>query len=229
MSSAGWRVLDSRDVPIRFSRNAGQLPLPIPTRNGCLDDLWKMTSLSQKNRLLILVWLLNCYVPTGAKPILTFAAPKGSGKSTAAKILKSLVDPGKAALLPAVGDRRTLAVAANSRWTLVYDNLTHLSTEQHDALCCASTGAGFSHRTLHTDMSETFVEYTRPQILTGVDMLPTRSDLLDRCLLVNLEPIRSEERLTERELAELQAELTPGILGALLTALAAALKNRERT
>jgi hypothetical protein len=177
----------------------------------------------------VLGWILSTLTPDGSKPILVFSGEKGAGKSTVATLLKRLTDPTKVSKASGVGDARTVASAAVGRWVLCFDNLTHLSPEQQDLLCCVSTGAGYSHRTLYTDLDETFLEFRRPQILTGIDLVPTRSDLLDRCLIVRLERIPEDERLTEEELETLTLSLLPGIYGALLDLLAAALRNLPTT
>jgi hypothetical protein len=143
--------------------------------------------------------------------------------------LKKLTDPTKAGLLGTVDDSQTTAVAALNRWVLCYDNLTHLSLEQQNLLCRVSTGEGYTRRTLYTDLEETCLEFRRPQILTGIDLVPTRPDLLDRCLIVRLERISEENRLTERELEALTIDLLPGIYGALLDLLAVALRNLPTT
>jgi len=177
----------------------------------------------------VLAWILSTLTPDGSKPILVFSGEKGSGKSSAATLLKRLSDPTNVSWLGTVEDPQTLAVAALGRWVLCYDNLTHLTTEQHNLLCRVSTGEGYSRRTLYTDLEETFLEFRRPQILTGIDLVPTRSDLLDRCLIVRLERISEENRLTERELEALTIDLLPGIYGALLDLLAVALRNLPTT
>ncbi len=229
VSTTGYRVIDSRDCPVRFTRSDGNLPLPIPEPGGNLQDLWTLLPVKAESKPLLLGFLIFCLIPTGDKPILVLSGPKGSGKSTVAQVLKRLVDPGKGALLPAVGDRRQMAVTASNRWLLIFDNLTSLTTEQQDTLCCTSTGAGFSTRTLHTDLDETFVEYTRPQILTSVDLIPTRSDLLDRCVLVGLDRISDDDRLTDEELEERIDSLAPKLLGALLDCVSEGLKNLAAT
>jgi hypothetical protein len=225
----GWQVIPYSSCPIRFYRSECQLPLPSPTRGGALSDLWKLLNFKEADRPLVLGWLLSCLVPDGAKPILALSGEKGSGKSSAATLLKRLTDPTKVSKASAVGDSRQMASAAMGRWVLSFDNLTYLSTEQQDLLCCVSTGAGFSHRTLYTDLDETFLEYRRPQILTGVDLVPTRSDLLDRSLIVRLERIPEEDRLPEAELERLTQQLLPGIYGALLDLLATAIRNLPTT
>jgi len=229
VSSTGWDIIPYAECPIRFYRADCQLPLPIPTREGSLDDLWQLLNVKEADRPLVLGWILSTFTPDGSKPILTFSGEKGSGKSSAATRLKRLTDPTKVSKASGVGDARTVAAAAAGRWVLSFDNLTHLSPEQQDLLCCVSTGAGYSHRTLYSDLEETFLEYRRPQILTGIDLVPTRSDLLDRCLIVRLERISEEDRLPEEELETLTLSLLPGIYGALLDLLVTALQNLPTT
>jgi hypothetical protein len=229
VSPSGWEVIPYSKCPIRFYRADCQLPLPTPTREGSLDDLWQLLNVRESDRPLVLGWILSTMTPDGSKPILCFSGEKGSGKSSAATLLKRLTDPTRVSKASGVGDSRTVAAAAAGRWVLCYDNLTHLSAEQQDLLCCVSTGAGYSHRTLYTDLEETFLEYRRPQILTGIDLVPTRSDLLDRCLIVRLERISEVNRLTEEELEALTARLLPGIYGALLDLLVTALRNLSTT
>ncbi len=229
VTAEGWRITSYADCPVRFYRSDCQLPLPTPTRDGSLDDLWCLLNFRPEDRPLVLGWILSCFVPDGAKPILTLSGEKGGGKSTAATLLKRITDPTKVSKASTVGDERRMAAMASGRWVLSFDNLTHLSPEQQDLLCCVSTGAGFSHRTLYTDLEETFLEYRRPQILTGVDLVPTRSDLLDRSLIVRLDRILEENRLPESELENLTQELLPGIYGALLDLLATALRNLPTT
>jgi energy-coupling factor transporter ATP-binding protein EcfA2 len=225
ISTTGWRVLESQDVPVRFVRSPTQLPMATPLEGGSLDLLWELIPVAEKSQLLLLTWLISCLVPTGSKPILVLTAPKGSGKSTTARILKALIDNTKASLLPSVGDRHKLAVQSRHQWIFVYDNLSSISIEEQNALCCTATGAGFLTRQLFTDSEAICTEYLRPQILTGVDLVPTRSDLLDRCLLIELNRITDDDRLTEKQLNLKLAEYQGLILGCLLTALSQGLAN----
>ncbi len=71
------------------------------------------------------------------------------------------------------------------------------------------------------------MEYRRPQILTSVDLVPTRSDLLDRCLLVKLKSIPECDRKTNEELEQLFQECHAEVLGALLTILCITLRNMD--
>jgi hypothetical protein len=225
VSPTGWDIIPYSECPIRFYRADCQLPLPIPTRDGSLDDLWRLLNVKEADRPLVLGWILSTMTPDGSKPILCFSGEKGSGKSSAASLLKRLTDPTNVDMAGGVEEQRQFAVAAANRWVLCFDNLTHLSTEQQNLLCRASTGGGFTYRALYTDLDEVSVKYLRPQILTGVDLVPTRSDILERCLIVRLERIPEKNRLSERKLESLTSSLLPGIYGSLLDLMATALRN----
>ena len=227
VSKQGWRVIESQDLPVRFMRSPIQEPLPVPTQGGSLCKLWELLPIADESKPLVTAWILSCLVATGEKPILVLSAPKGSGKSTIAKFLVNLIDATKSALLPAVGNRRSLAVQSRHRWIFAYDNLSYLSVDQQDAMCCASTGAGYLERKLFTDDEVVSVAYIRPQILTSVDLVPTRSDLLDRCLLVKVKPIPEADRKNVEELDQLFRNYHAEILGAFLDLLWVAVKNLD--
>jgi len=95
-----------------------------------------------------------------------------------------------------------------------------------DGLCRLATGGGYAARQLYTDGDEFVLDVQRPTILTGITDVVTAPDLLDRALLVELEPIPPNERTTEQELFRAFDEDRPRILGALLDAVACALKRR---
>jgi len=225
VSPNGWQIIPYSECPLRFYRPECQSSLPTPTREGCLDDLWQLLNVREADRPLVLGWILSTMTPDGSKPILVFSGEKGSGKSSAASLLKRLTDPTNVDMFGGVEEQRQFAVAAANRWVLCFDNLTHLSTEQQNLLCRASTGGGFTYRALYTDLEEVSVKYRRPQILTGVDLVPTRSDILERCLIVRLERIPEKNRLSERKLESLISSLLPGIYGSLLDLMATALRN----
>jgi len=65
-------------------------------------------------------------------------------------------------------------------------------------------------------------------IVTGIEALPQRADLLERSLLVELPPLSDDQRETEDVLWQSFEEKRPRILGALLDAAASALANRAR-
>jgi len=227
VSRDGWQIIPSAECPIRFIRNAAQLPLPHPTRGRSIDQLWEFIKINDASKPLLLGWILSCLVPDGDKPIIILTGSKGGGKTTIGEVLKALLDPGKAGLLPKIGDARNLAAAARNRWILGFDNLSSLSIEDQDNLCRTSTGAGFSHRLLHSDLDEAFIEYCRPQLLTSVDFIPTKSDLLDRSIIIQVNRMAESDRIPKTELTDKLNAAIPSLLGAALDLLVVALRNLD--
>lgn len=223
IDAAGWRLVS--DYPVRFRRTENLLPLPVPVVGGHLSELKNLLNLDEEAWVLLSTWLLFSFSPSYPHPILVLSGEQGTGKSFTARLLKSFVDPGKAPLIPHVSDLRNLAIQAENRWILAYDNLSHLSADQSDALCRISTGGGFTTRTLYENGEETVFEFIRPQILTSIDDLMSRGDLLERSLLIQLPMISEEARLTEAELEERLERGRGRILGALLTTLSQTLKQ----
>ena len=110
---------------------------------------------------------------------------------------------------------------------LAFDNISDLAPSLSDGLCRLATGSGFATRELYSDDDEMLFAATRPIILNGIGEIVTRPDLLDRSLLISLPPIPESRRRDERELLQRFAATRPRILGALLDAVAEALRNRD--
>ena len=165
--------------------------------------------------------------PAGPYPILILTGEQGSAKTTTARVVRQLIDPFSPSVRSQPRDERDLMIAANNSWVISLDNLSGASQWLSDALCRISTGGGFATRELHTDSEEILFNSTRPIILNGIDDLGTSADLADRSLFITLPQIPEERRKTEREFWQSFEATRPRILGALLDAVSAALKNEE--
>ncbi|HWB11539.1 MAG TPA: DUF3854 domain-containing protein [Pirellulales bacterium] len=219
----GWRIVEN--PPVRFRRTKGMLALPEPQRGGAVDDLRPFINVDDVDWILVVAWLMASLCPRGPYPLLALFATQGAGKSNAAKVLRALVDPNAAPIRAEPREPRDLMISAAGNWCIAYDNLSHLPAWLSDALCRLSTGGGFATRELFSDGDEVIFDAMRPAILTSIVELAERSDLLDRCLLVNLPPIGDERRRDEKTLwAEFEAA-RPKILGALFDAVAGALRD----
>jgi hypothetical protein len=80
---------------------------------------------------------------------------------------------------------------------------------------------------LYTDDDEVLFDAQRPLLLTGIEEVATRGDLLDRALILFLPRIGRRERRPEDELWEEFYEARPRLLGALLEAAAAAVDGHR--
>jgi hypothetical protein len=226
ITPAGWSILPSDKSPVRFLRPRGLLALHRPTRGGQLDDLRSLLGLRDDRQWCLWVgWVVMAFRPRGPYPVLGFHGEQGSGKSTAARITRSLIDPHSVPLRSEPKEPRDLMIAAKNSWCIALDNISHLSVWLSDALCRLATGGGFGTRELYTNDEEQLFDSMRPVILTGIEAVATRPDLLDRSVLLELASISQEGRKSEEELYAAVEPILPGILGALLDAVACALKN----
>jgi hypothetical protein len=220
----GWRVVS--DPPVKFRRARGGLALPTPARRGRLDRLRPFVNVADDRAWrLILGWLVMALRPTGPYPVLWFWGEHDSAKSTTAEVLRKLVDPNSAMLRAQPSDVRDLMIAAQNSWAVVFDNLSTLPPWLSDALCRLATGGGFATRELYSDADEVIFESERPIILTGIESVVTRADLLDRTLVVELPPIADRARRAEDEFWAAFETERPALLGALCDTVAMALKR----
>jgi hypothetical protein len=224
VDAAGWRVVNN--APVRFRRHKGMVSLPEPKSGGSIDHLHPFLNVaSSEDWRLCIAWLLAALRPTGPYPLMVLSGQQGSAKSTTARVLRRLVDPNTAPIRCEPKDARDLAIAANGSWTLAYDNLSSVPVWLSDALCRLSTGGGFSTRQLYTDEEEVIFDSQRPVILTSIEDVTTRGDLLERSLILSLPPIPEHQRRPEKEFWDRFDAKSPYIFGALLDALAGALRE----
>jgi hypothetical protein len=223
VTSGGWQVLDHH--PLRFARTGGMAALPEPVRGGTLKRLRPFVNVDDTDWRLVVGWLLAALRPGSPYPVAVLHGEQGSAKSTAAKVLRKLVDPNVVLLRAAPHAVDDLMVSSCKSWCVAFDNLSHLQPWLSDALCRLSTGGGLSKRQLYTDGDEVLLDAQRPVVINGIEELATRSDLLDRALLVECPLIPEHERKDEEEFWEVFDEHYPAIFGALLDAIAGALAN----
>jgi len=227
ITATGWQIID--ESPVKFRRSRGMLTLPTPQRGGRIDELRQFLNVEDDTWALVVAWLVAVFCPRGPYPILALFAEQGSGKSTMGCLLRDLVDPSSAPLRAEPGDERDLMITANNSWCLAYDNLSHVPPWLSDALCRLSTGGGFATRELYTDCDEIIFDSQRPVMLTSIEDVATRSDLLDRCLIVWLPTIPKERRRPEDEMLPAFEKARPRILGAMLDAVVGALRDLPST
>jgi hypothetical protein len=167
--------------------------------------------------------------PSGPFPVLILHGGQGTAKTSTAAVVRKLIDPGAPPTRGEPREVRDLMIAANNSWVVAFDNLSHLPSWLSDALCRLATGGGFATRELYTDDQEALFEAQRPVILTGIEELATRGDLLDRAVVLYLPPIPDKGRRPEAEFwAEFEGE-RPCLLGFFLDGVSTALRNRPTT
>ena len=217
ISAGGWEVIPRG--PIRFRRPKGLMALPLPARGGTVSSIRPFINAGSDDEfLLMLSTVVTALSPFGPYPVLILGGEQGSAKSTTSRVLRRLIDPTSAPLRAQPRDNRDLMIAANNNWFVTMDNLSDVPPWLSDSLCRLATGGGFSTRELYSDDEEMIFDAQRPVILTGIEDLARRSDLLDRSILATLPRIRNETRLPERELWQRFEAVHPLLLGSVLDA-----------
>jgi hypothetical protein len=224
IDAEGWRVVDR--PPAKFRRTRGAQPLPEPERGGSLEELRPFFNVDRHGWILIKAFLVAALRPGLPLPILVAKGEQGAGKSTACRVLSSLIDPRTSALRGVPREVRDLTAAARNSWLVCFDNLSRLPEELADAACRLATGGGFGGRQLYSDHDEAIFNATRPLVFNAIPDLGTaRPDFLDRALIVEFLSITPEMRRDEARFWREFSERQPQILGALLDAAVAGLRN----
>lgn len=224
VTAQGWHIL--RRSPVMFWRPRSMQPFPDPVRGGSLSDFFTFLNVPEEGRALLLGWLVGALRPDGPYPLLGFHGEQSSGKSTACRMLRKLIDPHALDVRSAPRDERSLMISTRHAWLLALDNLSSIPVWLSDLLCCLATGAASSARELYSDDGEMVFRAARPVLLNGIEEVTKRPDLLDRALLVNLHTIPEEKRRTEAELKEAFDRAYPALIGAVLDALSCALRRQ---
>lgn len=232
ITAEGWRVVDQSPVP--FYRPNGLRALPLPERGGKLADILKILNLKRPaandteavdSFVLLAAWLCAALRPRGPYPVLVLRGPPGSAKTTAAEIIRNLIDPAKPMTRNLPDTERDLFIATDAVHVVAIDNVSTISPAMSDAICRLSTGGGYATRSLFTDGEEAIFEASRPTILNGLGAFVTRGDLQDRALTIELTPIEPGARRKKQEIDRDIEKARPRLLGALLDAVAKGLKR----
>ena len=200
--------------------------MPEPQRGGSLEELRGFLNIDSEGWTLIRAFLVSALRPALPCPILVAKGEQGAGKSTACRLISSLIDPRTSALRGAPREVRDLVAAARNSWLVCFDNLSHLPQELADAACRLATGGGFGGRELYSDYDEAVFDATRPLVFNAIpDLGATRPDFLDRALIIDFHDIKPELRRDESQFWREFEAARPSILGALLDAVALGLRK----
>ncbi len=226
ITAEGWEVVP--EAGCRFRRAPGLRPLPTPRRGGRIDTLRDFVNVADDRDFHLLVGLgLSTFSPSGPFPVLDFQGEQGSAKTSAARVLRELIDPASVPLRTMPRDERDLHIAATNGWLLTFDNVSRLTPWISDALCRLATGGGFSTRQLYTDQDEVLFDVQRPVILTGIEDVIERDDLRDRAIILTLPTIPDKARKDERTFWATFEQARPDIVGAMLNAVATAVRDLD--
>lgn len=219
----GWSV-ELPAVP-RFRRFKVAAPQKEPKPGGSLDAFRSFLNLRDDAAWMQLVaWLVCAFFPDVAHPILVIHGEMGTAKSTLMRMVSRLVDPSRAELRAEPKDKTEWIQMADHAWLVCLDNLSGVPQWMSDALCRAVTGEASISRMLYTDNEDVLTAFRRCIALTGIEVVAKRPDLLERAILLPLEPIPADQRRGETEVLAAFEAARPAIFGALLDVLSGVLR-----
>lgn len=220
---AGWRLV--KEAKVLFRRSSGIRPLPNPDMEraniGGLHNFLNLSSFQDFQ--LLCGFILVCFHPSCEYPILYIFGEQGSSKSTVTTCIRRLTDPSLAPLRSSPRNDDDFAIAGYNNHVVVFDNISYIDDRQSDNLCRMATGAAFAKRTQYSNRNEMLVSFRNPVILNGIGEIVKRSDLMDRCILIELP--RLKERKASGEFWDEFAGKAPSILGGFFNAIHHALAN----
>ncbi len=225
ITSGGWWLRETAPMLFRRTALTAPCPIPAPIDEGDIMALRSILNVTDASWPLLVGWLVAAHFPGIAHPILVVAGEKGTGKSTMARFIASLVDPSTAALRSQPTSEKDWAVVASGSWIVPIDNVSKIPSWWSDALCKAVTGDGFVDRRLYTDSGLSVLTFRRSIIITCIDPGFIRGDLGDRFLVVELEPIGEGSRRSELEIERRFTETRPLLQSGLLNLVSLVLKN----
>ncbi len=221
-----WQVISNS--PVRFVRSETMRAYPNPCKGGIIDELRPFINVESDDDFRLLIgWAVGALLSDIQYPVLHLIGGQGSAKTSVTRILKRLVDPEKVNVLGFPKSTHDLAVAAQHRRCLAFDNLSDLSGDFSDALCRLSTGGGYANRALYTDDEQIVLEAKRPVILNGITSVIGKGDLQERAIVISLKRIDPRSRRPESDIEADLERVLPRVFGALLDAVSAIVRNRQ--
>lgn len=222
ITSNGWDI--TSEIPIIFRRYAHQQTQSEPSRNGNAWVIFKYLNIHEENHLLVLVYIIACFIPDIPHPIFHPHGQHGAGKTTLCNVIKRVCDPSSIEAIITPRDATQLVQVLAHHHVCLFDNMSDLPAWMSDILAQACTGGGFSKRQLFTDEEDIIFQIKRCIGLNGINLLISRSDLMDRSILLHLDRIDPAKRKDEKKLwAEFEKDKAK-ILGGIFDVIAMAMR-----
>jgi len=220
----GWELEEKPPVVFRSVPNLKRLP--DPERGGTLDTLEDLTNLkSERDMRMCKVYAVTLPLAHIPRPILQTTGVMGSGKTTAGRVIKRLLDPTAPETVRV--DPRDFLQKASHSYIVMLDNVNSVPEWAVDVLCRLVTGEADSKRSLYTDDEDFIYEMKRAVLLNGINAPTDRGDAQDRTLPVELERIPDNKRRSEEDLWAYFESEHGRLLGAIFDTLAKTLRTKE--
>lgn len=222
IKSTGWGLVDN--PPIIFRTPDASLPQIMPIAEGSIEQLLKLSNIKDiDQQLLFLVTVVTLLIPNISYPAIIVHGHQGSAKTTLLRMLKKVIDPSKSKPSVLSGKKEDICLQLSQNHLVTFDNVDTVKGWQSDLLCQAVTGGSIEKRELYTDEDIITINFKGAIALNGINLAASRSDLLDRSIIFELQRIEGNQLETEDEFWEKFNDTLPSILGGLFDILCAAM------
>ena len=215
----------------RRGNGYGQLPDPVMPQDAA--EAWEfvqplLQGIHAQDHLPFIAAKVEHMRCDSAHPILVFLGPKGSGKTSAARRAMLAIDPFKDDPPSVVADEQAINAAAQSRHSLLIDNIgAALGGEIENALCKSSYGAKTIVRELYTTADSRTLVLHVAWHLTGITSFIRQEDALERALVMRVNRPASGHR-PEAAIRDEYAAQLPKVFGGLLWFLSERMRYAAR-
>ena len=218
----GWEVVER--PPILFRHYPHQRPQVEPVAGGSLKAILDLLTIRGAHaQLLFLTDLVAGLVPNIPRPLSIFHGPHGSTKTTALRLKRELADPVEVPVQGPPRDLGEFVQLASHNLCVFLDNLSSLPEWLSDGLSRFCTGDGFAKRMLYTTDEDFFYRPQGVGGLTGINLVVSAPDLLDRSFIYSLERLAEGDYLPESVLRERFQAIRPELVGAMFDTLSSAM------
>ena len=154
ITSEGWSIRESQEVPQMFYRLQAQQPQVMPSHGypkNIMDQFMdlvntvikdsngnKLPEETRKMRLLLKCYVIALFVPNIGKVILLLYGEQGSAKTAFLELVKMLVDPSGALTLAFPRSMAEIVQQLSHNFITYYDNVSIIKDWLSDVLCRSS-------------------------------------------------------------------------------------------
>jgi hypothetical protein len=226
----GWEIVENQ-IEVLFKMSGHQSPQVEPIRDYYSSVFRKfIDSLNIKNpkhKLLIAVWIISSLIPDISIPILLPYGEKGGAKSTLLKKIQLVIAPTTLDLFSVPYRKEEFIQQLSHNFLCFYDNVRYEPKWLSDEACRANTGAASTKRKLYSDDEDIPYKYKKIQAYSGINVIFTQEDALDRSLKIELERIQDDVTITDTKIADEVRGQVPHLLGYIFDVLAKALEIKD--
>ncbi len=223
ITSNGWKLVNATKV--KFLPSMKDLAQVLPVGGGdYLNLMLPRLNMDRDDALLFAVYIVQAFSRSSSHFCAVISSGKGTGKSTLTKMVTDLIAPtiSSCAITPTTTDALITSLA--NSYLVSFDNTARLSAIFSDILCAAITGTKAEKRKLYSDATPLILSLHSLILINGIDIVPYRSDLAERCLYFTLNAIPASERRTDAEIWGSFEEDKPKILGAIFDTIVKAMQ-----